>query len=264
MPNSPHITCVTCTCGREPVVHEAVSCWIDQSYPLARRELLVFNTAGVPIGLPDDPKFGGVRLVNQPGEYASLGAVRNAAMEHVGPDTDFISTWDDDDLYLPWHLEIGAKALVESGAKAWKPKQSWLCEGYRVFRPSENSFEASWLVAAELVRKHGYKAGGAGGAGCGDEHVPLMTAAWQQCCLQDTHPFLSYVYTWSTAVYHMSGRMGHKDNFQTWLRENCRFPTELRYVDVRPRWRRLLVNMREQWGRDDYLTLAQRLGFEVD
>jgi len=184
----------------------------------AEKELVIFNTAEIPLvlgkTLEEDPQ---VRLVNQSTTatrkpFTSLGEVRNAAIDHA--DGDLFVCWDDDDLFLPHHLEQSFERWSACGSMAWKPERSlFSSDGGKSFRYASNSMEASILVDMTFVRLHGFSTEQSGA-----EHVQ---GAWldvakreNQLTIESVTPLESYGYVWGDGLAKTSGNIDHPDNFE--------------------------------------------------
>ena len=99
-----HITAICPTYGRFELLRAAVGCFVTQTH--ADRDLLILNDAPVPIEC-DVP---GVRVINETG-FDSLGEKYARLLDEA--EGDVIAHWEDDDLYLPWHLASAAEALTK-------------------------------------------------------------------------------------------------------------------------------------------------------
>jgi hypothetical protein len=81
------------------------------------KELIIFNTATVPLSLDNSIANVGIRVINQPkcivsGEfYSSLGSVRKSAMTHAG---DVYICWDDDVVDNETRRSTARKSLENS------------------------------------------------------------------------------------------------------------------------------------------------------
>lgn len=107
------ILCICPTYGRPKLVQNALACFLDQSHP--DKFLVIVDDAG--------------QIAEQRGEnWAVLSQserspnlpLKYAAAAAAFPGFDAVSIWDDDDIYLPWHLEA-ANAALEAGAMVVKP-----------------------------------------------------------------------------------------------------------------------------------------------
>ncbi|WP_460168431.1 hypothetical protein, partial [Thermostilla marina] len=74
---------------------------------------------------------------------------RNATAALASPDVDAYAVWDDDDIYLPWHLE--AMAQVFSAGISWsRPAEVWIDRRtYLECKPSGGLFHGSWGFTRE-------------------------------------------------------------------------------------------------------------------
>lgn len=189
--------------------------FLVQSWP--DRELVIFNTAEVPLTLGPFRNSGLVRVINQStkanGEpYQSLGDVRNEALVHA--DGELFVCWDDDDLFLPHHLEQSVKAWKAAGTMAWKPQKSFFStDGGKSFKFAQNSMEASIISCISFVREFGFSTAQSGG-----EHVQggwLDQARSQgQLTIEDVTPRESYGYIWGDGLSKTSGNIDHPNNFE--------------------------------------------------
>jgi hypothetical protein len=208
------VSCVCCTYGRFGFVRRSLACWLNQDY--ADAELIVFNTAEEPLVLDDALHARGVRLINQSRDtvdglpYASLGAVRRDALAHAHGDV--YVCWDDDDLYLPWHLSQGMAHLERCGRGAWMPAQSYFSnDGGRTYQLARNAFEASVLVRIEHLHRYGFDVGKSGA-----EHLTwrmTMVAEGELSEHDEVTPFESYAYVWGEPGHKLSGEIDRPDNF---------------------------------------------------
>jgi len=209
------VSCVCCTYGRFTFLKRAIACWLNQDYGHA--ELIVFNTAEQPLTLDKSLQGRRIRLINQSRDtmnglpYSSLGMVRHDAAAYAAGDV--YVCWDDDDLYLPWHLSQGVANLTLCGRGAWMPAQSYFSDnGGQTYHLSRNAFEASVLVQTDHLRRYGFDTNKSGA-----EHL-----SWRMAMVADGHlseddevaPFESYAYVWGEPGHKISGEIDSPDNFE--------------------------------------------------
>lgn len=209
------VSCVCCTYGRFALLKRSIACWLNQDYDDA--ELIIFNTAKEPLFLGQLLRGRGIRLINQTCDtknglpYASLGMVRHDAAEHVTGEA--YVCWDDDDLYLPWHLSQGVANLRLCGRGAWMPAQSYFTDdGGQTFRRARNAFEASVLVRTDYLFRYGFDTSKSGA-----EHLSwriAMVADGQLSENDEVTPFESYAYVWGEAGHKISSEIDRPDNFE--------------------------------------------------
>lgn len=104
------ITCLAVTYKRPQLLAQAIESFLRQDYPAELRELIVLDDAG---------QYGtqsgkGWQIVSVPQRFRTLGEKRNASAALVTSDVDAYCVWDDDDIYLPWHVSAAAQALADA------------------------------------------------------------------------------------------------------------------------------------------------------
>jgi len=207
------VDCLIGTYGRYALVCEALACFLQQS-ALAQATLLIYNQHSSPLRF-DHPR---VRIINESSPARSLRYIRQRMHELADPSADFIHWWDDDDLYLPWHLQ---DCLEHVGRHvAWKPASSWISEKNVRFSRQALRFEGSWIFRAEYVKS-----------------APLHThptytdhpviAQIQEAMLLATTELAgrtSYIYRWDIGTQHVSGYaaaandQAQRDHIDAWRR----------------------------------------------
>lgn len=107
------LAAICCTYHRPRELAEVVECFLRQDYPTELRELIVLDDAGQysPDALAE---FTNVKLVTTQHRFRTLGEKRNASAAIASPDVDAYCVWDDDDIYLPWHMSAAVAALADA------------------------------------------------------------------------------------------------------------------------------------------------------
>jgi glycosyltransferase involved in cell wall biosynthesis len=171
-------------------LREAISCFLEQDYK--DKELIVLNNHPVRLAQPNLPQ---VRIINKSG-FPTLGDCRNFLLNMAKG--EFVRTWDDDDLYLPWAISQGVEGILTGEAcDAFKPQLSWWSRANLQYEIGGNQYEASWTLWTDVAKRHGYKASG------GDEHSPLFNIQIREEVVRP-----SYVYRWDTPLHRISGLLG--------------------------------------------------------
>ena len=229
----PAVTCLCPTHGRFERLRDAVACFLLQDYP-GRKELHILSDAAVPLIVCPNLSIAAdqylvdahVRVINVP-PRRNLGQKRQALLETAS--TDLVGHWDDDDLYLPWHLSMLVSRLMErpwrwemdgsgsapmptgTGASCVKPRAGWWGLGPRdalqeVKGPCHNTFEGQMLFEREAaLMLDGYPPRHSGQA------KVLLDAFHDADELHTWDPAdedISYVYRWSDGVQHVSAKKG--------------------------------------------------------
>ena len=200
----PPVTCLCPTYGRFERLRDAVACFLLQDYPGERR-LLIFNDARSPITV-GARRAVPVSVINTPTRFATLGHKRQALLEAA--QTALVAHWDDDDLYLPWHITQAVSALHGAvGASGAKPGAAWwglgVRECFEVRGPCHNVFEGQMLFDRErALQLGGYppRISGQAGALLGKFKNAGELHTWNPADRD-----ISYVYRWADGLHHISG-----------------------------------------------------------
>ena len=238
MPELPAVTCLCPTYGRFERLRDAVACWLLQDYE--PRELIILNdaqepirmTPGAPAGEERAGVFGRLRVWNARERYETLGHKRQALLEAAR--TRLVAHWDDDDLYLPWHLSMLVDALrAHPEARCVKPQAAWFgvgpCASFELHGPSHNAFEGEMLFDRETALSlGGYSHMMSGQA----RHLLRQFAqagllhAWEPAPVD-----ISYVYRWADGVGHVSGMGNARGSLARFGERNTDFGVGAPLVD---------------------------------
>lgn len=236
------IDCLMGTYGRYSLVCEALACFLQQSV-LSQATLLIHNQHPLPLQC-GHPR---VRVVNDPPPPGSMRHIRRRLLEMADPTADLIHWWDDDDLYLPWHLEDCLTHIDD--AVAWKPATSWFLRDDDIYSHESNWFEGSWVFRADYAK-----------AAPIDSHPdyiehPIFPQTLEAGLLKTTELAgrRSYIYRWKTGGQHVSG-YGGKASQETqniyldwWRRRSTDVLPDGRLIpaDLSARWRQYLEGTRD-------------------
>jgi hypothetical protein len=151
------VSFVCTTYRRFTCVERIISQYYAQTYQ--EKELVIFNTD---LEYPLEPGFSdpSIILINNNTKYedgipySSRGQICRDAVTHSTG--DFFMLADDDDIYLPWHLEQAVDGIIENGKDAWKPRKSLFAMPDRV-ELCENTLEASVIVRMERIKEIGFR-----------------------------------------------------------------------------------------------------------
>jgi glycosyltransferase involved in cell wall biosynthesis len=128
-----------------------------QTYP--NKELIIFNTDEEYPYVLETPQDN-VTIVNngidyQSGEpYVNRGFICRDAVTHATG--DYFMLADDDDLYMPWHIQQAVEGIEELGTDAWKPEQSFFATSDKL-ELTMNTLEASVIVKMDRIREIGFR-----------------------------------------------------------------------------------------------------------
>ncbi len=157
------VTAICATKGRHRCAERTLGFFLAQGYE--NKVLLIYNNHEVPQQLSVDVPPN-VILVNNHIDsvtrrpYQDLGSIYRDALQYVPADTDIICFMDDDDAYMPYHLEDGVKGYLAHAdcchIKAYR--------AYKFFHRYEKEWlrdkgmyaEPAIFVAAQWVRDKGF------------------------------------------------------------------------------------------------------------
>lgn len=153
MSELPFVSCLCPTYCRPKCVENAIACFAAQDYPAARRELVILDDAGQLVLGNNVPS--NVRLISIKDRFRTLPEKFNALVGLAKG--DFYCVWEDDDIYLPWHII----ASVQSTSKdfPWcKPSKVWSNYGGKLHQEqSDGRFHASLSFSRDaLVLTNGW------------------------------------------------------------------------------------------------------------
>lgn len=213
----PKISAVMCTFKRFKCVERTMNCFLQQTYQ--NKELIIFNTDEEnPYLWNEKISMLGIniincsidKLTNQP--YTNVGAIRRDALEYATG--DYVVTWDDDDIFLPWFMQQAMDRMEDSGMPSFKPEKSFFYSGNNL-RLVRNTLEASVVADIKKVREYGYL------LETGKEGLAWYTKMRDNKELNelDTHYLPSYCFNWNdgnemNAPHKQSGNINHPDNFE--------------------------------------------------
>src|SRR5688572_32394220 len=153
------VCCITATKDRHKQLERVVRFILNQTYD--NWVHLIYNNSPRVLRLNESLPKNKFLLINKSSSsktgkpYETLGDIYNDAIQFVPEDVDVVSFMDDDDVYLPNHIEEGIKGLQRGALTAYKPKKSWFRLGKRLSL-EENTLEPSIFVKAEHIKKYGF------------------------------------------------------------------------------------------------------------
>jgi hypothetical protein len=198
------------TYGRPRLVANALACFRAQDYPAKNRRLLILDDAGQITPQADvdwEVWSTAEKLPSLPAKYAFLVQRANEWS------ADAYCVWDDDDIYLPWHLSSHAGVLAVAG---WShPSQVWsLYTGSLALESAVGRFHGALAVRYDFAERVGYW--GSSTRCDYDQQIMGRLSHLSPPGRPDSHNPPSYIYRWgSTRADHCSGRCCGSDD-QTW------------------------------------------------
>jgi glycosyltransferase involved in cell wall biosynthesis len=151
------VSFVCTTYRRFTCVERIVAQYYAQTYP--NKELIIFNTDEeypYELGFEDS----NIVVVNNninyqtAAPYENRGQICRDAVTHATG--DYFMLADDDDVYLPWHLQQAVDGIEANGKDAWKPEMSFFASQTEV-KMVMNTLEASVIVKMNRIREIGFR-----------------------------------------------------------------------------------------------------------
>jgi len=196
-------------------VERVIAQYHAQTYP--NKELIIFNTdMEYPMSLGFDDNS--IVVINNDIDYQTnlpyenRGQIcRDAVTYATG---NYFMLADDDDIYLPWHLQQAVDKIEEIGTDAWKPHRSFFATKDKLMLV-QNTMEASVIVKMARIREIGFRSDITGYEG-----LSWYTRLRDEKQLDEhyTHNVPSYCFNWSDpaelAGHKQSGNINAPDNFE--------------------------------------------------
>ena len=209
------VSFVCTTYRRFTCVERVVAQYYAQTYP--NKELIIFNTDEeypYELGFEDDSIIIVNNNINYQTacEYENRGQICRDAVTHATG--DYFMLADDDDIYLPWHLQQAVDGIETNGKDAWKPKMSFFASQQEV-KIVMNTLEASVIVKMDRIREIGFRSDLTGYEG-----LSWYTRLRDEGQLDEHNKSYvpSYCFNWSDpseiAGHKQSGDINNPNNFE--------------------------------------------------
>lgn len=223
MTSNPKVSAVMCTYGRFKCVERAMNCFLNQNY--SNKELIIYNTDTDSPYVDKNCELSpyGILIINNNIDfetkkpYTNVGAIRRDALKFAGG--DYVVTWDDDDIYLPWYMQQAIDRMSETKLPSFKPEMSFFYSGH--LRLVMNTLEASIVADINKVREYGYL------LDTGREGLGWYTKMRDNKELDehDKYYLPSYCFNWHdgnemNAPHKQSGDIDNPNNFQNHMNQS--------------------------------------------
>lgn len=195
-------------------VNRILSQFNAQTYP--NKELIIFNTdEEFPYTMENKPD--NITIVNNGIDYVTnvnytnRGDICRDAVTHATG--DYFMLADDDDIYLPFHIQQAVDGIEELGTDAWKPQKSLFAAPGKI-ELVQNTMEASVIVKMDRIREIGFRSDLTGYEG-----LSWYTKLRDEKQLDEWNPKFvpSYCFNWSdpsdVAGHKQSGDIDNPNNF---------------------------------------------------
>lgn len=198
----PAITCVMLYYGRKKLAEEAIQSFLAQTYP--NKKLLIVNTHPDPVWFVED--FPDIIVYNvSDEEYGEIRKKYDYAFRLV--ETSWLVPWDDDDIFLPWHLESLASAIPQEPT-IFPARVVYPLKFYSLKNEIKEVSGPMWMTSLFQVFDEGQryiKCDANTTIHC-DRQVNNL--AWESFMVDPARYGIPFIYRWDTGEYHGSGH-GH-------------------------------------------------------
>lgn len=209
------VSFICTTYRRFRCVERVIAQYNAQSYPY--KELIIYNTDveyAMYKGFTDLSivviNNGTDHLTGKP--YTNRGAILRDAIKYACG--DYFMLADDDDIYLPWHIQQAVDGIIKNQKDAWKPEQSLFAIGNEI-KLCMNTLEASVIVDMKRIKDIGFRTDITGYEGL-SWYTKLRDEGHLDEHNKDYVP--SYCFNWSDppdmAGHKQSGNINLPDNFE--------------------------------------------------
>ena len=134
---NPKISCYCCTYGRPQLLEEAIYSFLMQDYQ--NKELIIVNDYKDQKLIFEHPQ---VKIFNIDERIIPLGAKYNFTANNCTG--NILMPWDDDDIYLPWRMEVSLK-YIKNGI--FHTNQAFLETNYKEINLSESLFQCNFAIS---------------------------------------------------------------------------------------------------------------------
>lgn len=195
------------------------------------KELIIFNTdTEHPIELTGLGIYDDVRVINnsidyitgQP--YTNRGDICRDAVTHSNG--YYFMLADDDDIYLPYHIQQAVEGIEELGTDAWKPQKSLFAAPNKI-EFAQNTMEASVIVKMDRIKEIGFR-----NDLTGYEGLSWYSKLRDEKQLDEYNPNYvpSYCFNWGdpseVAGHKQSGDIDNPNNFENHKNSSGDYATE--------------------------------------
>jgi len=248
----PKIACLCCTYKRPKPLAESIECFLRQEYPEDKKELVIVDDAGQ--YAPDIcDAWENIKLITTKERYLTLGDKRNASAQFASSDVEVFAIWDDDDIYLPWHLKQIAEVIMK-GAEWSKPKFVWIDKRkFLNLKKTNGLFHASWGITKEAF----YKVGGYPSMQSGQDQALGRRLKNHNIKAESPTGIPTFIYRWCTCpgVKHFSA-LNRQTGYESLGKLKSPFINE-----IKPFWSKDWTEMAIKAAKKETLLKGENNGF---
>lgn len=210
---APLVTCLQLSYGRPQLSTEAVECFLRQTYK--NKKLIIVNTHPSPVYF--DKKYDNIEVHNiKP--LSHLSDIYRYGLDLIK--SKYFCIWDDDDIFLPWHIEDRVNCILEHPEyNAVGHKYGIYAENNEIKNIGGNMFVSQYLYANNGIRP--------------DSNLSCWDTNWHDKAWNRYHldfPYKpSYIYRWGTGEDHISGHGGDEEKQHQGYLNNIKIKHALKF-----------------------------------
>lgn len=218
------VCAITATAGRHFCIERSVGLFLNQTYDnciqLIYQNSDVYQELRVPFEKQNKIILINENIDSKTGEpYKTLGAIYNDALRYIPEDIDIITFWDDDDIFMPNHIEEGVRGYQRAlnvGKISYKPSQSYFRHSGGVNLAS-NTLEPSIFTKASFIQEYGFS------DTTSDQHLKWVNPlTYQQKIFVDPNGIPTLIYNWGDDFFtwKTSGDPNNPENFNNYRKNS--------------------------------------------
>ena len=234
------ISALCITYGRHLLLEEAIESFLKQDYP--NKEMIIINDLPEQTLIFEHPQ---IKIFNFKKRFSTIGEKRNKSVEMSKG--DILTSWDDDDIYLPWLLSRLVKEFeLQPDIGFVQPGKAWYLSNDKIEQTK------GWCAHSAFTRESFDKVNG----------YQIMNSGQDMDLLNRLKKYLTskrykevvfspeeacYIFRWSgTGSYHLSGYGRDKEGkisgfnkIEEFIKSN---PIES-IVKLKPHWKKDYLQM---------------------
>lgn len=161
-----NVVLLTCTYNRHKCSERILRFFMEDTYE-GKMTLLIYNNSFTKEDLDwsvltkdwfQEHPNKTILLINEHKDWKNVGEIFNDAIRYIPEDTDIVTHYDVDDVFLPNHITEGVRGMNEAynmGKLGYKPHYSYFWTNGLVEK-KHNTFEPSIFIDWKYLKKTGY------------------------------------------------------------------------------------------------------------
>ena len=243
MPNK--ISCICPTYARPHLLEESIESFLRQDYK-GEKELIIYNDCKDQILSFCHPE---VLIINSSERFNTLGEKYNAMFKFATG--DYVTPWEDDDIFLPHRLSYAMQKIQETGADYHKLPHAYFWNDGRIDNIAGNLFFCAGMWSRELLDRT--TACDAVNTAADQSIENKLKANSRKYVIEDfkNAEDVYYIYRWGGVTYHLSG-YGNGADALARAQNDLNKQMERGEISLKPHWKTDYVEICKQY-REEHL-----------